>query len=330
MRSRAIAFGVICVLCLLVGGGWVVIAALTSETSTSNAKVAVAGGDRLDLEGKLLVRAVDKGDPRLNGHATNVTIGAKPTKARAGNLACERIYEAGGRGICLFQATSGVDYRMRVFDKHYRTIHEESLQGLPSRARVSADGRWGATTTFVSGHAYASPGTFSTQTQIVDMQTGKPTVNLEQYSVEKDGKKIDSPDFNFWGVTFADDDDTIYATLATGGKRYLVKGSLSKQRFVVVRENMECPSLSPDQTRIAYKKRVGGVSDWRLHIYDLKTGRDIALPEDRSIDDQVEWLNDDVVLYGDGKNVWATRADGTGQPERVLARADSPVSLQKG
>lgn len=330
MRSRAIAFGVVCVLCLVVGGGWVVIAALTSETSTSNAKVAVAGGERLDLEGKLLVRAVDKGDPRLNGHATNVTVGANPTKSRAGNLACERIYEAAGRGICLFQATSGVDYRMRVFDKHYRTIHEESLQGLPSRARVSADGRWGATTTFVSGHAYASPGTFSTQTQIVDMQNGKPTVNIESYSVEKDGKTIDSPDFNFWGVTFAHDDDTIYATLATGGKRYLVKGSLSKRHFVVIRENMECPSLSPDETRIAYKKRVGGVSDWRLHVYDLKTGRDIALPEDRSIDDQVEWLNNDVVLYGDGTNVWATRADGTGQPERVLARADSPVSLEKG
>jgi hypothetical protein len=219
---------------------------------------------------------------------------------------------------------------MRVFDKHYRTVYERALQGLPSRARVSPSGRWGATTTFVSGHAYASPGTFSTQTQIVDMRSGKPVANLEQFSVEKDGDTIDAPDFNFWGVTFAHDDDTFYATLATGGKRYLVKGSLGKRHVVVLRENMECPSLSPDETRIAYKKRVGDVSDWRLHVYDLETGRDIELPEQRSIDDQVEWLNDGVVLYGDGRNVWATRADGTGQPERVLARADSPASLDKG
>jgi hypothetical protein len=330
MRKRAIAFGVICALCLLVGGGWVVIAALSDETSTSDAKVGVAGGERLDLRGRLLVRAVDKADTRLNGHATSVTVGADPGKARAGDLACERIYEAAGRGICLYQAASGVDYRMKVFDKRYRTIHEQSLQGLPSRARVSPSGRWGATTTFVSGHAYASPGTFSTQTQIVDMHTGKPVVNVESFGVEKDGKAIDAPDFNFWGVTFAHDDDTIYATLSTGGKRYLVKGSMRKRRFVVVRENMECPSLSPDETRIAYKKRVGGVSDWHLHVYDLKTGRDVALPEQRSIDDQVEWLDDDVVLYGDGRNVWATRADGGGRPERVLARADSPASLEKG
>ena len=330
MHSRAIAFGVICVLCVLVGGGWVVIAALSDETTTSDAKVAVAGGGRLDLEGKLLVRAVDTDDVRLNGHATNVDVGTDPAKSPAGDLACERVYEAAGRGICLYQAASGVDYRMRVFDKRYRTVYERSLQGLPSRARVSPSGRWGATTSFVSGHAYGSPGTFSTQTEIIDMRSGKPVANLEQFSVEKDGDAIDAPDFNFWGVTFSQDDDTIYATLATRGKRYLVRGSLGKRRVVVLRENMECPSLSPDETRIAYKKRVGGVSDWRLHVYDLATGRDVELPEERSIDDQVEWLNNEVVLYGDGRNVWATRADGTGQPERVLARADSPASLDKG
>lgn len=331
MRSRAVVFGVICALCVLIGGGWVVIAALSDKTSTSDAKVEVANkGDHLDIDGKLLVRAVDKGDERLNGHATLVGLGNVPTKSRAGNLACERIYESAGRGICLYQAASGVDYRMKVFDRDYKTIYEQSLQGLPSRARVSPDGRWGATTTFVSGHAYASPGTFSTQTQIVDMKTGKPIENVETWSVSKDGEKIDAPDFNFWGITFSKDDDTVYATLATGGKRYLVKGSLSKRHFDVIRENMECPSLSPDETRIAYKKRVAGVSDWRLHVYDLETGKDIELPEHRSIDDQVEWLDDEVVLYGDGRNVWATRADGTGQPERVLTRADSPASLVKG
>ena len=54
----------------------------------------------------------------------------------------------------------------------------------------------------------------------------------------------------------------------------------------------------------------------------------MELPEERSIDDQVEWLDDEVVLYGDGHNVWATRADASGQPERVLARASSPAALR--
>jgi hypothetical protein len=328
MPSRGIAFGVICAVCLLVGGAWVVIAALSDDSNTSDARVSVSGGERLDLEGRLLVRAVDKGDERLNGHATNVALGTKPTKARAGALACERIYEAAGRGICLYQAASGVDYRMRVFDKRYRTVNERALEGLPSRARVSPSGRWGATTSFVSGHAYANPGTFSTKTQIVDMRNGEPVVNLEQFDVERDGKTIDAPDFNFWGVTFAHDDDTFYATLATGGTRYLVKGSLRDRRVKVLKPNVECPSLSPDETRIAYKKRVGGVSDWRLHVLDLKTGRDVELPEERSIDDQVEWLDDEVLLYGDGHNVWATRADASGQPERILARASSPATLR--
>jgi hypothetical protein len=144
----------------------------------------------------------------------------------------------------------------------------------------------------------------------------------------RDGRRIDSPDFNFWGVTFASGDDRFYATLATGGERYLVRGSLRARRVELLRENVECPSLSPDGTRLAYKRRVGGPEDWRLHVLDLRTMRHVPLAERRSIDDQVEWLNDRTVVYGDGRDVWAARADGRGRPRRVLLRADSPVRLE--
>ena len=37
---------------------------------------------------------------------------------------------------------------------------------------------------------------------------------------------------------------------------------------------------------------------WRLHVLELATLRETALAETRSVDDQVEWLDDDTVLYG--------------------------------
>jgi hypothetical protein len=328
MRSRGIVFALIVAACVLLGGGWVVVASQGEHTTTSDARVGTAGGERLDVHGKVVVRAVGGGDERLNGKVTEVRLGGTGGRSARGRLACERVYQAGGRGICMSLAASGVDFRLQTFDARGRVLHEEPLTGLPSRARVSPSGRWGSTTTFVSGHSYAEPGTFSTKTTILDMRTGRAYGDLERFSVEKDGEKIDAPDFNFWGTTFARDDDTFFATLGTGGKRYLVKGSLRDRRVRVLRENVECPSLSPDETRVAYKKRVGGPEDWRLHVLDLATGRDVALSEKRSIDDQVEWLDDEVVLYGDGTSVWAARADGGGRPERVLEHASSPAALR--
>ena len=73
----------------------------------------------------------------------------------------------------------------------------------------------------------------------------------------KDGQRIDRPDFNFWGVTFARDRTSFYATLATGAQRYLVQGSVLARAMEVLHENVECPSLSPDGRRLAYKRRVG-------------------------------------------------------------------------
>ena len=259
------------------GGGWLLVAAMSDSETTSDARVkADAAGEHLDLEGRLLVRAVDPSNERLNGRATTVALGEGGVASRRGPLSCQRIYQAAGRGICLRVAASGVDYRMEIFDARQQRVHEETLDGIPSRARVSRTGRWGSVTTFVDGHSYATDSGFSTKTLIIDMRSGKSLANLEQFDVYKDGEKIDAPDFNFWGTTFADDDDTFYATLGTGGKRSLVKGSLRERRVDVLRENVECPSLSPDQSRIAYKKRVGGPSDWRLHVLDLESGRDVA------------------------------------------------------
>lgn len=357
MSRRGLAFLAITAACLLLGGGWVLVAASKDASTTSSARVEVAprasgapqplhdstlpgDGARarprsgpeapVALGGNLLVRAVDPGDRRLNGRVAAVAGGGGGAAGEAGGLACQRVHMAAGAGLCLALAPSGVEYRARIFDRNYAVRHELTLVGLPSRARVSPGGRWGALTTFVSGDSYAAPGEFSTRTWIIDMRSGQRVADLERFTVVNDGERVDAPDFNLWGVTFRRDEDSFYATLATGGERYLVKGSLRDRRMELLRQNVECPSLSPDGTRLAYKKRVGGVEDWRLHVLDLRSGRDVALAEKRSIDDQAEWLSEETIVYGDGRSVWAVRADGGGRPQRLLARADSPAATREG
>ena len=63
-------------------------------------------------------------------------------------------------------------------------------------------------------------------------------------------------------------------------------------------------------------------------MLDLTTMRETPLSEQRSVDDQAEWLDDGRVLYGVDGSVWVARADGTGEPRRYIAGADSPVSVR--
>ena len=67
----------------------------------------------------------------------------------------------------------------------------------------------------------------------------------------------------------------------------------------MIAANVECPSLSPDDKEIAFKRRLAGPGvRWRLSVLDLATMKVHPLAETRSVDDQVEWLNGSTVLYG--------------------------------
>ena len=63
-------------------------------------------------------------------------------------------------------------------------------------------------------------------------------------------------------------------------------------------------------------------------MLDLATMRETPLSDARSVDDQVEWLDDAHVLYGVDGAVWKANADGTGEPQRYVARADSPAAVR--
>jgi hypothetical protein len=313
------------VVCVLLGGGYVVYAALGPSQTTTDASPQ-AGKSAADVA--VMVRAVDPSSPSLNGGVFVVEDGK--VKRRSKDLACERVYYAAGHGICMGVAASGVDYTASVFDKNLQPEHSIRLTGLPSRARVSADGRYGAMTVFVSGDAYLeSSVAFSTRTYLLDMKSGETIEQLEQFKVEKDGEPIDAVDFNFWGVTFDPaDSDRFYATLATGTHHYLVEGSVRGKTLKVLRDGVECPSLSPGGKRIAFKSRIDGTNRWRLHVLDVATLEDHPVAEKRSIDDQAEWLDDDTLVYSDETNVYTVPADGSGSPVLLVKDATSPVALR--
>jgi hypothetical protein len=360
---RGVAFAVIAVMCVFGGIAVVGVGALGKTTQTTSAKVGlgpvpiaqltslktVVGSPKPtpapsaapadDPDGvagardpvaphpgpqrpqTVLVRAQNPTDGRLNGAVTTVAIsGGAP---RVSKIFCERLYFSGPRGICL--TTLGIESQVSVLNRQLQTLHTFTVPGVPSRARVSPDGRYGSITTFVVGHAYAAPGTFSTYTALIDLVHGKIISNLEKFTTFRDGTAIHAPDVNYWGVTFAGDDRHFYATLATGGHTYLLFGDMRSREMWTIHENVECPSLSPDGTRIAFKKLVGERGDWRLTVLDLRTMRETPLAETRTIDDQVEWLDDNHILYSDGHDVWSAQADGGATPQRAFTHAASPT-----
>jgi WD40-like Beta Propeller Repeat len=320
-REKILA--VLVVLCVVAGGAYVAVAALGPSRTTTDARPK-AGAVLAKTD--LMVRAVDPKQTNLNGRVYEIDDGK--VRRGSGDLACERVYYAGGHGLCLGVAPSGVDYDATIFDSRMRPVHKIGLTGLPSRARVSSDGRYGAMTVFVSGDSYLESSTaFSTRTTIVEMDSGRQIGQLEQFQVSKDGKPFDAVDFNFWGVTFAQDPNRFYATLGTGGVHYLVEGDLREKSMRVLREGVECPSLSPDGKRIAYKSRIGTEPRWHLRVLDLATLADHPVAESHSIDDQVEWLDDETLVYSDGTNVYTVPADGSGQAGLLVRDATSPVRL---
>ena len=341
MRSRVVLFAVLSIVCVVAAGTYVVRAVLRDGSSTRSRADRPAAdqvsASLVPIAGPTLLFSNLAPGAHDRNRVAVASIASPEGPRGLTRLACERIHFSAGRGVCLGEGGGTatledgvISTHAYVFGADFQITHDVPLGGFPSRVRVSPDGRYGAVTVFVAGHSYADAG-YSTETTLIDLEHGAKLGNLEKFALSRDGKRFQAIDVNFWGVTFAPGGDRFYATLGTGGRTFLVEGSVGARQIRVVRENVECPSLSPDGKRLAFKKRVGGLLRpvWRFHVLDLSTMSETPLSEPRSIDDQIEWLDDEQVLYGDDSAVWVAAADGTGQPRKFVSQATSPTVLRR-
>lgn len=297
-----------------------------------------ANGLGLAAKPMVIFRSTALGDSY--GRVSVAFLDAPKGKREVSPLQCDRVHFAAGRGICL-ESQRGLmtTYHAHLFDTNFKVTASFALAGPPSRARMSPDGQRAAVTVFVTGHSYAGTD-FTTRTSVIDAASGTMIAeDLESFTVERHGKAIKATDFNVWGVTFARDSRQFYATLGTGGQTLLVRGNLGAKRMSVLREGVECPSLSPDNLRIAFKHRhergPSGRITWGLSVLDLASGQVTPLAiEPRNVDDQVEWLGNDELLYAmpedetrasASTNIWALAIDGKGAPRLLLPLAYSPA-----
>lgn len=259
---------------------------------------------------------------------------ADPSAARTSTgLVCDRVYATHRNLMCLHtDSGTHTSFGATLYDAGGDVLNTWPLPGFPSRTRISPDSSLVAQTSFVTGSSYGTAG-FSTQTTISAV-SGVDYGNLEKFALIVNGQQV-TADHDIWGVTFSSDDNTFFATAMSEGRIWLVRGNLRARALVAVKDGAECPSLSPDGTRVAYKKNISttATKHWTLAVLDFATGveKELPIPPSVSVDDQAEWLDDGTLLYGlaDPKapgdsNVYAVKADGSAAPTLFLRHAWSP------
>lgn len=268
------------------------------------------------------------------GVVASVPLADPAAKRVSTGLPCDRVYATHENLMCLHtDRGTTTSFTATLYDAAGEATKSWPLAGVPSRTRISRDSSLVAQTSFVTGSSYGYAG-FSTQTTISAVN-GVDYGNLETFTLLVDGAKVTAEDRNFWGVTFAADDNTFYATAASAGHTWLVRGNLRGRTLVAIKDGAECPSLSPDGTRVAYKKNTSTTATkrWTLAVLDFATGTEtqLPIPDSVSVDDQAEWLDDGTLLYGladpakpGDSNVYSVKADGSAPPALFLRHAWSP------
>ncbi len=319
VSGHRVLVGVVAIMLLVLGGGgYVAWTAVQQPAVSENAPKPVAG-DVMFIE--------------LNGGQDRVITRTPDGQRAASALRCQRFYRAATTSVCLRLAGPGPTYEAAVMTADNSVIKTIPLPGIPSRARVSASGNIVSWTSFVTGDSYAVPGGFSTRTGFFDLRTGEVTESIEHFDATVQNRPMKAADVNYWGITVAADDTTFYATLASGGLNWLVKGDLKAKTVKSVRQNAECPSLSPDGTRVAYKKRPTPLDKWELVVLDLRTNQEVKLPGTGGIDDQAAWIDERTLAFGMAKDekktaIFFVPADASAPAHAEIDNGASPVSVK--
>ncbi|MCF4119994.1 hypothetical protein L1785_03290 [Antribacter sp. KLBMP9083] len=336
VRARVAVFAVLVIVVLTAVAGFATAELRRSQAERSApSDVATTMPDAVTGP-RLVFRSTAPGD--LYGLVAAVPLDDLAGPRAVASVACDRVDATDDAAVCL-RTVRGVvtTFEAQVLDAAWQVTESWPLPGVPSRTRFSPDGTLVSTTSFVTGHSYATTG-FSTET-VVRTADGADPVNLEDFALFVDGAPAAPVDRNVWGVTFVDD-TSFYATVQSRslGRTWLVRGDLAARTLTTVLDGVECPSLSPDGTRIAFKHDTdpGTGFRWAPAVLDVAT-LDVTVleAETRDVDDQIAWLDDETLLYGLPRadqpgltDVWSLPADGSGTPEVAVPEAWSPAVVR--
>ncbi|MGY1733785.1 TolB family protein [Geodermatophilus sp. SYSU D01045] len=339
-RRRIGVVAAVAVLCIGALVAYLVVQRRADDAAAAAAAADEAARARLAVEDvlavpHLVVRTTEPGPSY--GQVALVPLSDPDGPRAVLDLSCERISAVERGAICLQEVPGLVTtYRAVLLDGDLTEVGTQDLGGIPSRARMSSGGSYAASTVFVTGHAYTDA-QFSTETVITEMAGRTSLGNLETWTTLRDGVAVTAEDRNFWGVSFVGDGPAFYATMGTGGERYLVRGDVTTRTLTVAAENGACPSVSADGTTVVLKEQDPESRNDHFVALDLASGGRTPLTEGRIVDDQVTWLDDGRVLYSVGKgvassvdfDVWVADVDG-GQPVLLVPDASSPSVVGGG
>lgn len=254
---------------------------------------------------------------------------------------CDRVHIGGPTGVCAAPLEGNFGgWETLIFDASTSglPVLSDHPSPLPSRLRVSADGSVVTSTGFTSGRSYEDiGGDTATIAIVIDVPTGQLN-GLVQYGQE--GLLQNTGEAQYWGVSFADPKgETFYSTAHYGDGPVVVRGDVASQTLSEPAFDGSCPSVSPDGTKLVYKQlRADGGFD--LALRDIATGETRVLGESRSADDQVEWLDNNTILYalhGEGESgeivdpsfdIWKLSIDAGATPELFIPAASSPAVVR--
>jgi hypothetical protein len=269
---------------------------------------------------------------RDDTHGRIAVLGLRPGATRElTRLSCTRVHYAAGRGLCITHETQDrrVLHVASLFDATLEPGRRIMLDGVPIRVRVAPNGRVGAITTYLEEEG-AGGERLATRSRLVDMRSGQPLADLREFRIEHRGlPPLDGP-VDVSSVAFERDGDRFFATLATDSERYLAAGSVTERRLTVIRKGVANEALSPDGRRLAVKRLLADRGFWQLAVIELSTWAEQDLLQGtRSVDDQVEWLDDRHVMYhdvdGDTTALWMLPIDGVNGPSVLVKDAYSGV-----
>ena len=120
-------------------------------------------------------------------------------------------------------------------------------RALPSRARISPNGTFSAVTAFVSGACYADIAAETTTLVTIDeIESTRSVRGANQFTIDSGEARFNNLNPQYWGITFAADEDEIYLTGFFGDRPEIMHGTLNDIVIEPTDWVGSCLSLSPD------------------------------------------------------------------------------------